>query len=223
MTDKLKVVLCWHMHQPAYQDLHTGEYRLPWTYLHAIKDYVDMVAHLEAVPNMHAVVNFAPTLLEQIDDYAKQVHNYLRKGKEAPITDPLLYALVSDELPRDVEGRFALIDQCLRANQERIINRFAPYKKLAQLSEWIREKHELANYLDQQYLIDLLMWYHLGWLGETVRRSDPRVKTLMDKERNYGDAERQQLLEIIGEILNSLIPRYKALSDKQQIELSFTP
>jgi alpha-amylase/alpha-mannosidase (GH57 family) len=221
MTDKLKVVLCWHMHQPAYQNLLTGEYRLPWTYLHAMKDYVDMVAHLEAVPNMHAVVNFAPTLLEQIDDYAKQVQNYLRK--DIPITDPLLHALISEELPRDIEGRFILIDQCLRANQERIIDRFAPYKKLAQLSDWLREKHQLVDYLDQQYLIDLLVWYHLAWLGETVRRNDPRVKALMERERNYGREERQQLLEIIGEILSSLIPRYKALSDKQQIELSFTP
>ena len=47
---KLKVVLCWHMHQPQYQDLISGEYLLPWTYLHAIKDYVDMAAHLEANP-----------------------------------------------------------------------------------------------------------------------------------------------------------------------------
>ena len=45
----LKVVLCWHMHQPQYKDLISGEYQLPWTYLHAIKDYVDMAAHLEAL------------------------------------------------------------------------------------------------------------------------------------------------------------------------------
>ena len=65
---KLKVVLYWHMHQPEYRDLRTGVYKLPWTYLHAIKDYVDMVAHLEANPDAHAVVNFAPTMLEQIED-----------------------------------------------------------------------------------------------------------------------------------------------------------
>lgn len=61
----LKVVLYWHMHQPEYRDLRTGVYRLPWTYLHAIKDYVDMVAHLEANPEAHAVINFAPTLLDR--------------------------------------------------------------------------------------------------------------------------------------------------------------
>ena len=59
----MSVVLCWHMHQPEYRDLRTGVIHLPWTYLHAIKDYVDMAAHLELVPGARAVVNFAPILL----------------------------------------------------------------------------------------------------------------------------------------------------------------
>ncbi|HHB92442.1 MAG TPA: hypothetical protein ENK59_04420, partial [Thioploca sp.] len=41
MSEKLKVVLCWHMHQPAYFDSYSNQYKLPWTYLHGIKDYVD--------------------------------------------------------------------------------------------------------------------------------------------------------------------------------------
>ena len=45
---RLPVVVLWHMHQPQYRDALTGEYGLPWTYLHAIKDYIDMAAHLEA-------------------------------------------------------------------------------------------------------------------------------------------------------------------------------
>ena len=56
----MSVVLMWHMHQPEYRDLRTGAVHLPWTYLHAIKDYVDMAAHLEAIPDARAVVNFAP-------------------------------------------------------------------------------------------------------------------------------------------------------------------
>ena len=27
--------LCWHMHQPYYRDLRSGQYQFPWTYLHA--------------------------------------------------------------------------------------------------------------------------------------------------------------------------------------------
>jgi alpha-amylase/alpha-mannosidase (GH57 family) len=33
-----RVALLWHMHQPFYEDLATGEHVLPWVRLHAIKD-----------------------------------------------------------------------------------------------------------------------------------------------------------------------------------------
>jgi len=77
---RLKVVLAWHMHQPQYRESTSGDYQLPWTYLHAIKDYVDMAAHLEAVPAARAVVNFAPLLLEQIADYARQIEEFQREA-----------------------------------------------------------------------------------------------------------------------------------------------
>ena len=38
----LQLVLLWHMHQPDYRNYETGEFMLPWVYLHAIKDYTDM-------------------------------------------------------------------------------------------------------------------------------------------------------------------------------------
>ena len=34
-----RVAILWHMHQPFYQDLVTGEHILPWVRLHALKDY----------------------------------------------------------------------------------------------------------------------------------------------------------------------------------------
>lgn len=85
------------MHQPDYRNIMTGEYYFPWTYLHALKDYVDMVAHLEAQPKARAVFNFAPILLEQLDDYAQQIQNYF-VTKEI-IKDAVLASLVSTDLP----------------------------------------------------------------------------------------------------------------------------
>ena len=81
MTDsRLPVVLLWHMHQPPYRDALSGRYVLPWTYLHAIKDYTDMAAHLEEVPGAKAVVNFTPVLIEQIEDLTAAVRNCLVDG-----------------------------------------------------------------------------------------------------------------------------------------------
>ena len=40
------------MHQPFYKDLISGEYKLPWTRMHALKDYYGMVRILEEFPNV---------------------------------------------------------------------------------------------------------------------------------------------------------------------------
>ncbi|MDO9393137.1 MAG: glycoside hydrolase, partial [Methylotenera sp.] len=84
---KLYLNLYWHMHQPDYRDIVTNEYVLPWTYLHAIKDYSDMAFHLEENPKARVTFNFVPILLEQLEDYTVQF-------KQNRIRDPLLGLLV---------------------------------------------------------------------------------------------------------------------------------
>jgi alpha-amylase/alpha-mannosidase (GH57 family) len=223
MSDKkkLKLVLCWHMHQPEYRDLHTKEFKLPWTYLHVIKDYVDMVAYLEAIPNAKAVVNFAPILLEQIEDYAQQVQNYLQD--KIAMTDPLLSALVNPSIPANAESRAKLISECLRANRDRQINRYSAFQRLAEMADWLLTHQNTLGYISSQYISDILVWYHLAWLGETIKLNDNRIKRLIEKANDYSLHDRVELLEIIGEQLESVIYRYKALARKGQIELSVTP
>ena len=66
----LRVVILWHQHQPYYKDLVTGEYRLPWVRLHALKDYYGMVKLLDEFPEVHQTFNLVPSLITQIQDYA---------------------------------------------------------------------------------------------------------------------------------------------------------
>lgn len=218
---RLQVVLAWHMHQPQYRDLVSGVYHLPWTYLHAIKDYVDMAAHLEAWPRARVCVNFAPLLLEQIADYAAQIDGFLRNS--VALRDPLLAALAQPALPGGHEEQLVLIKACLRAHETRTIKRFPAYRRLAQIAEWIQEHPQALSYIGNQYLTDLLMWHHLGWLGETVRRTDARVRRLVDKQSDYSLHDRRELLAVIGELLSGLIGRYRQLAARGQVELSVTP
>ncbi len=218
---RLKVVLAWHMHQPQYRDLVSGVYHLPWTYLHAIKDYVDMAAHIEAVPQARAVVNFAPVMLDQIADYAAQVESMLHGG--GAIRDPVLAALAQPALPSSHAERLVLVQACLRAHETRMIKRFPAYRRLAQIAVWIDEHPQVMSYIGDQFLADLLMWYHLAWLGETVRRTDTRVHRLIEKETSYSLHDRRELLAIIGELLSGVIGRYKQLASRGQVELSVTP
>jgi len=209
------------MHQPEYRDRQTGEFQLPWTYLHVIKDYVDMVAHLEAEPDAKAVVNFAPILLEQIEDYAQQVNNYLHDGTE--IKDTLLSALVMPSFPLEVEERLELISNCLRANRERQIDRYPAFSHLAHMAEWVQGNGDTAKYINCQFIADMLVWYHLIWMGETVKLSDARIQRLIAKGSNYTLHERIEIVEVIGELLSKVIMRYKALAQSGRIEVSVTP
>jgi alpha-amylase/alpha-mannosidase (GH57 family) len=222
MSDKpLNVVLYWHMHQPEYRDLSRGEYYLPWTYLHVIKDYVDMAAHLEDNPSARAVVNFTPTLLEQIDDYAMQIEEFFLHG--GSIRDPLLDALARPIMPASKEQRLNLIKQCLRANKERLIDRYDNYRRLAEFASWLDEHPDAIIYLHDQFLADLLCWFHLAWLGETVRRNRAEIQALIDKGFNFNSHDSQTLLRVIGELCRDVIGRYRRLAEKGQIELSMTP
>lgn len=221
-SGKTRVVFLWHMHQPDYRDIVTGEYYFPWTYLHAIKDYVDMAAHLEAQPNAKAVVNFAPILLEQLDDYARQIKQFLHHQGE--IKDEVLASLVEPVLPPPGSSAFIdLAQKYLRANRSRMIERFPEYRELADTFESLHQRPFLAQYLNHQFLIDLGVWYHLSWLSEIVRRQDVRVQQLQEKARHFSMNDRRLLLTIIGELMSSIVPRYRRLAEKKQIELCMSP
>lgn len=221
MVDKLKVVLCWHMHQPQYSEPMGGMYQLPWTYLHAIKDYVDMAWHLENVPGAKAVVNFAPTLIEQIADYDQQLKS--RSKGTGRLKDPLLIALDSPVQPVHVEDRQKLINDCLRANEEKLITPFPRFAKLVKMARWFLTQPSRLRYINDQFMIDMVVWYHLAWIGESVRRSDVRIQELMKKGKQFTFHDRRQLMAVIGELLSDLIPRYRRLAETGRVELSVTP
>lgn len=220
-SKRLKVVFCWHMHQPFYKGPEESDYYLPWVYLHGIKDYSDMAAHLENNPDAKAVVNFAPVLLEQIDDYARQIQEWLDTG--SLIRDPLLAALAGPELPVDVKSRKALISSCLRANEHHLINRFKHYAELADLGRWVLEREEMIPYLNDQFLVDLMVWYHLAWIGECLRIKNIQVRSMQTQGHGFDADDRRRLVAIIGETLNGLTHRYGQLAAQGRVELSVTP
>jgi alpha-amylase/alpha-mannosidase (GH57 family) len=229
MTAKpLNVVLCWHMHQPYYREGLKGAYHLPWVYLHGIKDYSDMAAHLERYPAMRAVVNFAPVLLEQLDDYAQQLNALLKHGK--PTQDHMLNLLSGVErVPSDVSSRLRIVQDCQRCNAARMIRPYPAFQRLLQIvgaNDAIAEDNaglrEHLSYLSEQYFLDLLTWYHLAWLGHSLRQL-PLAKRLMKQARDFSAADRHELLHLMQNCMAGLIPRYRVLAERGQIELSMTP
>lgn len=217
-TKHLDLILCWHMHQPDYRDHTTGEFALPWTYLHAVKDYTDMAWYLEQTPNARAVFNFVPILLDQLEDYADQ----FATGR---FRDPLLRFLALPDLSAlSAENKTLILASCFRANQATMIDAYPAYKQL-QLwaAQFDGDDHPGATYLSTQFFADLLMWYHLTWLGETVRRGDARITEWLARGKGFSADDRHAMLELFGHLITGLIPRYRVLLEVGKIELSTTP
>ena len=218
---RLDVVLCWHMHQPQYFDSDSGEYVLPWTCLHALKDYTDMAAHLEACPRARAVVNFAPILLEQIVDYGQRLDRSI--GTHGCVGDPVLDLLHMEIAPEGPDRRRELLRACLRAHAPRMIEPFPLFNRLATLARQALEDPLLLAHLDGRFFQDLATCYHLAWLGETVRRAYPEVQGWLKVESGFEPGMRKRLLKIIRDEIKEIIPRYRRLAEQGQVELAFTP
>ena len=67
---QINLCFLWHMHQPFYKDLVSGEYKLPWTRMHALKDYYGMVRILEEFPKVKQTFNLVPSMMAQVEEYA---------------------------------------------------------------------------------------------------------------------------------------------------------
>src|SRR5262249_17508266 len=115
----LRVILLWHQHQPFYRNLVTGEYRLPWVRLHALKDYYGMVKLLDEFPAVHPPLHLVPSRITQIQAYVAGTAH-----------DPFL--TVAARPARDLtldERRFAL-QYLFQANPVNLIGRYPRYAEL---------------------------------------------------------------------------------------------
>jgi alpha-amylase/alpha-mannosidase (GH57 family) len=219
--DPLRVVLCWHMHQPEYRNPDTGAFVEPWLLLHGLKDYTDMAAHLEDVPEARAVVNFSPLVLDQLEALVAQLDEALAGG--ALPKEPLLAGLLPGGLPGDRVQRHALMAACLRAPPERMVARHKPLARLSALARAALAEHGAEDWLSEAFLGDLVAWYLLAWLGESVRTGDARAERLLGCEHGLTLTDRRELATLVRDTLAGIAPRWRALAEAGQVELACNP
>lgn len=221
MTTKspLNLVFLWHMHQPDYRNHSTGEIILPWVLLHSLKDYSDMAYHLEINSKMRAVVNFVPILCEQIEDYKNQFQN---RDFRLPLLKFLNY---QDLNYLTIADKKYLLENCFSCNEQNMIKPYFAYFRLWEISKKMIHANDI-NYLSANYFGDILTWYFLVWLGESIRRTNPLFQILVDiAERgvSFSFDDRQKLISLMGETITNLLQRYQNLQERGQIEISTTP
>src|ERR1700683_2841329 len=116
-----KIYLCflWHMHQPFYKDLVSGEYRLPWTRMHALKDYYGMARILEDFPGIRQTFNLVPSLIVQVDEYAR-----------GEARDPFLACALKPAEDLTPDEKAFILRNFFMAHHGRMIHRYPRYGEL---------------------------------------------------------------------------------------------
>jgi alpha-amylase/alpha-mannosidase (GH57 family) len=209
---KIRIVLLWHMHQPFYKDLMTGEYRLPWVRLHALKDYYGMVQLLEEFPTVRQTFNLVPSLVAQIEDYVN--------GKAR---DPFLAvaAKPAGELSPE-ERRFALA-YLFQANPVHMIGRYPRYEELYVRFRGAGENPERAlPRFDTQDFTDLQVLSQLAWFDEFFLQ-EPAVAELVRRGRGFSLEDQRLAVSVERELISRVLPAYAKAARSGAIEISTSP
>jgi alpha-amylase/alpha-mannosidase (GH57 family) len=211
---RIKLVFLWHMHQPFYKDLVTGEYRLPWVRLHALKDYYGMVKLLDEFPRVHQTFNLVPSLLAQLEDYVS-----------GEAKDPFWeVAIVRAESLTEGQKRFALT-YLFQANLTHLIGRFPRYRELFDAhAENDFNVDVTAQRFTPQDFRDLQVLSQLAWFDEFLfERPEPELQRILAKGRDFSPFDQQWMNERQKALIGSVIPTYKSAAERGLIEISASP
>ena len=210
-----RVAILWHMHQPFYQDLATGEHILPWVRLHGIKDYWGMVALMREFPQVRVTFNLVPSMLVQLEAFARdEAHDrHLAIGLKPAD------ALSDDERAFCVENFF-------HAHKPRMIDPFPRYAELfarrGSPGKGLSPR-ALAAHFSTEDIRDLQVWHKLVWIDALYFERDERIRALVAKDRGYTEEDKAILRSVELEILRAVVPEYRDAARRGQIELSTSP
>ncbi len=212
MKRRLQVVFLWHMHQPSYEDPRSGLQMLPWTWLHGVKDYLEMGEIQRQVPEMRTVTNFTPSLLEALQRYLS----------EDPLPDRTLRLMLRDpDVLSDADRQF-LIRTCFAVNQEVWFQRLPRYRELHELRNGSPTLGPVLHRFGAQEMVDLEVLFLLSWCGPTLQE-DPRVAAIAARQRGFRQEDLETLVAVGQEQIRRIVPAWKELRDMGRVELSTTP
>jgi alpha-amylase/alpha-mannosidase (GH57 family) len=183
-----RVAILWHMHQPFYRDLVTGEHILPWVRLHGIKDYWGMVALLREFPDVRVTFNLVPSLLVQLDAFARDAarDRHLELGLKP-----------ADSLSED--ERVFCIENFFHAHRPRMID---PYPRYAELlarrggnGKGLSARTVAAQFSTED-IRDLQVWHKLVWIDAYYFERDDRIRALLAKGRGFTEEDKATLRAI---------------------------
>jgi len=207
MKHPLYVAFMWHHHQPYYRDPGRDVYVLPWVRMHAVKDYLHMAEVLREHPDIKATFNLVPSLVEQILAYANgEAEDAMSLlGRQSSWTD---------------EEKRLILNFGFSINWHRIAFQFPRYRELIAQQEVVLRQPD--TFSDQDYR-DLLVWFNLAWTDPNLLEQDERLRRLVEKGRGFTIADFETVIAVHREICARVLPAYRELADRGQVELTTSP
>jgi len=198
-NSKIELSFLWHMHQPDYRDA-KGIMRMPWVFLHAIKDYYDMPWMLSKFSSLKASFNITPPLIEQLRLYEKPLENDYFLN--------LWYKEPSELTPTQREW---LIKTCKSSNYDMMVKKNPYYLELY-------HKETLTD----SEIIDIEILFMLAWSGPYLRLHSGVIQELLNRDR-YTRKDKVELFNTLTKFVAKILPFYSSLLKSKQISLSTTP
>jgi len=207
------LILYWHFHQPCYVDPAGGRATMPWVRLHGIKDYWGMAALLEEFPGIRCAFNFVPSLLDQIEACVG--------GEASDEYEELARRPVADYSEAD---RRRALEVFFHAHWDRMVRVHGRYGELLEKrAPWKRSPAEASTDFTGGELRDLATWFTLAWYHPLAVERDPGLRELVAKGRDFSEAEKLYVLDRQRRVLAEIVPMYRRLAARGQVELTTTP
>ena len=183
--------------------------------LHACRAYTDMAAALERFPAVRAVANWAPSLLVQLEAYVE--------GRAQDLDEQLARKPAEELTP---EERASVLRSNFSADWKIWVRPVPRYSELLEKRGTdLRQIDLLAKQAEfsAQELRDLQVHFVLAWIGFAGRKEEPRVSELIAKERAYTEEEKIAAVDAQRRIAAGIAPRWRALADRGQVEITCSP
>src|SRR5262249_31274603 len=184
--------------------------------LHALKDYWGMAALMREFPSVRVTFNLVPSLLVQLEAFAAD------RARDRSLELSLKPA---DDLT-DTDAAF-MVRHFFHAQQQRMIEVHPRYAELSarrgarQPAE--AEARAVARRFSIDDLRDLQVWHKLAWIDPFYLETDPRVRRLVGRGRDFTEEDKRTLREVELELLNRVVPEYRDAAARGQVELSTSP
>src|SRR5262245_10579084 len=198
------LVLLWPHHPPDYRDPADGRSVLPWTRLHATKDYLDMAWHVARHPGLRVTFNLVPSLVDQLEGIAAGAPDLLFDLLARPVA-----SLSADER--------ALVARRAVQAPRHAFDRWPAYARARDAAA--------AGEPSDAGLLALEIWFLLAWI-DPVWLDQPEAAAALASSgdgRDWTAKHRDALRALHHRLAGEVLPSYLKLADEGRIELSASP